>query len=117
MAAKRCRSASGGQEGNAAAYGELYERHVAAARALARQLVRGAEVEDVVAESFTKILDLVGRGGGPDSGFRTYLLTVVRRTVYDRSKVESRQVTTGEIELYDPGCPSSTPRSSGWRSR
>ncbi|MGR6913192.1 sigma-70 family RNA polymerase sigma factor [[Actinomadura] parvosata] len=91
--------------GNAAAYGELYERHVAAARALARQLVRGAEVDDVVAESFTKILDLVGRGGGPDSGFRTYLLTVVRRTVYDRSRVESRQVTTGEIELYDPGLP------------
>ncbi|MEU8355711.1 sigma-70 family RNA polymerase sigma factor [Nonomuraea sp. NPDC048882] len=91
--------------GNAAAYGELYERHVAAARALARQLVRGAEVEDVVAESFTKILDLVGRGSGPDSGFRTYLLTVVRRTVYDRSRVESRQVTTGEIELYDPGVP------------
>ncbi|MGP4094205.1 sigma-70 family RNA polymerase sigma factor [Nonomuraea sp. KM90] len=93
------------REGNAAAYGELYERHVAAARALARQLVRGAEVEDVVAESFTKILDLVGRGGGPESGFRTYLLTVVRRTVYDRSRVESRQVTTGEIEQYDPGVP------------
>ncbi|GAA3568945.1 hypothetical protein GCM10022419_057190 [Nonomuraea rosea] len=93
------------REGNAAAYGQLYERHVAAARALARQLVRGAEAEDVVAESFTKILDLVGRGGGPDSGFRTYLLTVVRRTVYDRSRVESRQVTTGEIEQYDPGVP------------
>ncbi|MEU6713683.1 sigma-70 family RNA polymerase sigma factor [Nonomuraea sp. NPDC046802] len=93
------------RKGNAAAYGQLYERHVAAARALARQLVRGAEVEDVVAEAFTKILDLVGRGGGPDSGFRTYLLTVVRRTVYDRSRVESRQVTTGEIELYDPGTP------------
>ncbi|MFF4620276.1 sigma-70 family RNA polymerase sigma factor [Nonomuraea jabiensis] len=93
------------REGNAAAYGQLYERHVAAARALARQLVRRAEVEDVVAESFTKILDLVGRGGGPESGFRTYLLTVVRRTVHDRSRVESRQVATGEIEEYDPGVP------------
>ncbi|SDL10473.1 sigma factor [Nonomuraea jiangxiensis] len=93
------------RDGDAAAFGRLYERHVAAARALARQLVRGAEVEDVVAESFTKILDLVGRGGGPDSGFRTYLLTVVRRTVYDRGRVESRQVSTGEIELYDPGVP------------
>ncbi|WP_052422685.1 sigma-70 family RNA polymerase sigma factor [Nonomuraea candida] len=93
------------REGNAAAYGELYERHVAASRALARQLVRGAEADDVVAESFTKILDLVGRGGGPDSGFRTYLLTVVRRTVYDRSRVESRQVSTGEIEDYDPAVP------------
>ncbi|MET9247579.1 sigma-70 family RNA polymerase sigma factor [Nonomuraea sp. NPDC003709] len=93
------------REGNAAAYGQLYERHAAAARALARQLVRRSEVEDVVAESFTKILDLVGRGGGPESGFRTYLLTVVRRTVYDRSRIESRQVATGEIEEYDPGVP------------
>ncbi|SEG75963.1 RNA polymerase sigma factor, sigma-70 family [Nonomuraea solani] len=93
------------REGNAAAYGELYERHVGAARALARQLARRAEVEDVVAESFTKILEMVGRGGGPESGFRTYLLTAVRRTVYDRSRIESRQVTTGEIELYDPGVP------------
>ncbi|MGW6499454.1 sigma-70 family RNA polymerase sigma factor [Nonomuraea angiospora] len=91
--------------GNAAAYGRLYERHVAAARALARQLVRRTEVEDVVAESFTKILGLVGRGGGPESGFRTYLLTVVRRTVHDRSRIESHQVTTGEIEEYDPGVP------------
>ncbi|MEV0386543.1 sigma-70 family RNA polymerase sigma factor [Nonomuraea sp. NPDC050643] len=93
------------REGNAAAYGELYERHVGAARALAGQLARRAEVEDVVAESFTKILEMVGRGGGPESGFRTYLLTAVRRTVYDRSRIESRQVTTGEIELYDPGMP------------
>ncbi|QFY05538.1 sigma-70 family RNA polymerase sigma factor [Nonomuraea phyllanthi] len=93
------------REGDATAYGRLHERHVAAARALARQLVRRAEVDDVVAESFTKILDLVGRGGGPESGFRTYLLTVVRRTVHDRSRIESHQVTTGEVEDYDPGVP------------
>ncbi|MFI6816679.1 sigma-70 family RNA polymerase sigma factor [Nonomuraea sp. NPDC050328] len=100
--------------GNASAYGELYQRHVAAARALARHLVKGdAEVEDVVAESFTKILDLVGRGGGPESGFRPYLLTVVRRTVYDRSRVESRQVTTGEIEEFDPGVPFVDPALTG----
>ncbi|MFI6388949.1 sigma-70 family RNA polymerase sigma factor [Nonomuraea sp. NPDC050540] len=100
--------------GNAAAYGVLYERHVVAARALARQLVRGeTDVEDVVAESFTKILDLVGRGGGPDAGFRPYLLTVVRRTVYDRGRVESRQVSTGEIELFDPGVPFVDPALTG----
>ncbi|TMS00036.1 sigma-70 family RNA polymerase sigma factor [Nonomuraea basaltis] len=93
------------KEGIAAAYGQLYERHVAAARALARQLVRGTEADDVVAEAFTKILDLVGRGKGPDAAFRTYLLTVVRRTVHDRSRIESRQVATGEIEEYDPGVP------------
>ncbi|GGO79481.1 sigma-70 family RNA polymerase sigma factor [Nonomuraea cavernae] len=102
------------REGDAAAYGELYQRHVVAARSLARQLVRGeAEVEDAVAESFTKILDLVGRGGGPAAGFRTYLLTVVRRTVYDRTRIESRQVTTGEIESFDPGVPFADPAVAG----
>ncbi|MEV5326448.1 sigma-70 family RNA polymerase sigma factor [Nonomuraea sp. NPDC052634] len=101
------------REGNAAAYGQLYERHVVAARAMARQLVRSAEAEDVVAEAFTKILDLVGRGGGPDTAFRTYLLTVVRRTVHDRSRVESRQVSSGEIEQYDPGVPFIDPALAG----
>ncbi|MGN9788071.1 sigma factor [Nonomuraea sp. ZG12] len=100
--------------GNAPAYGRLYERHVAAARALARQLVHGEdEVEDVVAESFTKILDLVGRGGGPDTAFRTYLLTVVRRTVHDRSRVQIHQVTSGEVELFDPGMPFTDPALTG----
>ncbi|HEX4816025.1 MAG TPA: sigma-70 family RNA polymerase sigma factor [Nonomuraea sp.] len=93
------------REGDAAAFGLLYERHVAAAQALARQLVRGSEADDVVAEAFTKILDLVGRGRGPEVAFRTYLLTVVRRTVHDRFRVASRQLTTGEIEDYDPGVP------------
>ncbi|MEV0630615.1 sigma-70 family RNA polymerase sigma factor [Nonomuraea wenchangensis] len=92
-------------QGDAAAYGQLYRRHAAAARALARQLVRGTEAEDVVAEAFTKILDLVGRGGGPEWGFRTYLLTVVRRTVHNRSRVESRGLAAGEFEDYDPGLP------------
>ncbi|MGW4469210.1 sigma-70 family RNA polymerase sigma factor [Nonomuraea sp. NPDC004354] len=100
--------------GNAAAFGELWQRHVGAARSLARQLVRGEDaVEDVVAESFTKIIDLVGRGGGPEAAFRPYLLTVVRRTVYDRGRVESRQVTTGEIEAFDPGVPFVDPALAG----
>ncbi|MGP3934143.1 sigma-70 family RNA polymerase sigma factor [Nonomuraea sp. KM88] len=99
------------RQGDATAYGRLYERHVAAARAMARQLVRRAEAEDVVTEAFTKILDLVGRGGGPESGFRTYLLTVVRRTVHDRSKLAGRQA--GEVEEYDPAAPFVDPALAG----
>ncbi|WP_433513526.1 zf-HC2 domain-containing protein [Nonomuraea sp. CA-143628] len=109
--------------GDATAYRELHDRHVAAARSLARQLVRGeAEADDVVVESFTKILDLVGRGGGPSAGFRTYLLTVVRRTVCDRTRVADGQIAMGTerqtavseggqhaalggIEAVDPGVP------------
>jgi DNA-directed RNA polymerase specialized sigma24 family protein len=38
-----------------------------------------SEADDVVAETFAKILDLLHRGGGPDDAFRPYLLTAVRR--------------------------------------
>jgi hypothetical protein len=49
--------------GDAAAYDTLYRRHVTAAHGLARQLVRNrAEADDVVAEAFAKILDLLHRG-------------------------------------------------------
>ncbi|WP_431897055.1 sigma factor [Nonomuraea sp. bgisy101] len=100
--------------GNASAFGELWTRHVGAARSLARQMVNGDDVvEDVVAESFTKIIELVGRGGGPEVAFRPYLLTVVRRTVYDRDRVESRQVATGRIEVFDPGVPFIDPALTG----
>src|ERR1700753_1509655 len=64
------------RSGDITAYATLYERHAAAARVLAFQLVRGpAEVDDVVAEAFTKVLDLLQRGGGPEDAVRPYLLT------------------------------------------
>ncbi len=96
--------------GDAAAYAALYQRHVAAAHGLARQLVRGqAEADDVVAETFAKILDLLRRGGGPDGAFRPYLLTAVRRAAYDRHRAERRQVVTDEMEAFDPGVPFADP--------
>src|ERR1700685_2340009 len=82
---------------DAAAYAPLYQRHVSAANSLARQLVRGpAEADDVVAESFAKVLDLLRRGGGPEGAFRPYLLTAVRRAAYDRHRAERRQLVTDE---------------------
>ncbi|MFC5180551.1 sigma-70 family RNA polymerase sigma factor [Actinomadura harenae] len=93
------------REGDLTAYGELYERHVNAARALAHHLVTGDAAEDAVQDAFAKILDVLQRGGGPQSGFRPYLLTSVRRTVYDRYRGEKRLQSTDQIELFDPGTP------------
>jgi RNA polymerase sigma factor (sigma-70 family) len=102
------------RSGDMSAYGDLYRRHVAAAQGLARQLVRGqAEVDDVVAETFSKVLDLMRRGGGPQDAFRPYLLTSVRRVAYDRFRGERRNVTTDEIEAYDPGQPFIDPAVAG----
>ncbi len=98
------------RSGDAAAYDTLYRRHAAAARNLARQLVRGqAEADDVVAETFAKILDLLRRGGGPEGAFRPYLLTAVRRAAYDRHRAERRQLVTDQMEAFDPGVPFADP--------
>jgi RNA polymerase sigma factor (sigma-70 family) len=98
------------RSGDATAYDILYRRHAAAARSLARQLVRGqAEADDVVAETFAKILDLMRRGGGPEGAFRPYLLTAVRRAAYDRHRAERRQIVTDRLETFDPGVPFADP--------
>ena len=89
------------RQGEDSAFGILYERHLPAARRLARQLAEHDAAEDAVQEAFTKVLAVLKRGGGPDSGFRPYLLTVVRRTVYDRQRADQRLHRTGDIEAYD----------------
>lgn len=73
------------RSGNARAYGELYERHVGAARNLARQLAWSAiERDDLVSEAFSKLLHVLRAGRGPDSTFRAYLLTTLRHTAYNK---------------------------------
>ncbi|WP_433331464.1 sigma-70 family RNA polymerase sigma factor [Spirillospora sp. CA-294931] len=101
------------REGDISAYGTLYERHLASARGLARHLVEGDAAEDAVQETFAKILDVIRRGGGPQAGFRPYLLTSVRRTVYDRYRSERRLQSTDTIEQYDPGVPFIDPALEG----
>ena len=91
--------------GDTDAYGQLFERHVEAARRLARQLVSAGDVEDLVSEAFVKVLQVLQRGGGPDVAFRAYLLTAVRRLRVDRLRATSRLQTTDDIEMFDPGVP------------
>src|SRR6476469_7012307 len=68
------------RSGDTSAFGPLYDRHVGAARALARQLTRDPnEADDLVSEAFAKVLSVVQAGGGPDVAFRAYLLTALRR--------------------------------------
>lgn len=102
------------REGETSAYAVLYERHAACARGLARQLLRGdAEVEDAVAEAFTRVLSVIQRGKGPTDSFRPYLLTAVRNAAYDRGRGEKRQVVTDDMESLDPGVPFVDPALEG----
>jgi RNA polymerase sigma factor (sigma-70 family) len=75
------------REGRLRAYGALFQRHVAAANHLARQLSRNpAEADDLVSEAFAKVLDALRAGRGPEKAYRAYLLTALRHTAYDRTR-------------------------------
>ncbi|MFC4783803.1 sigma-70 family RNA polymerase sigma factor [Nocardioides sp. MAHUQ-72] len=91
--------------GDVDAYGELYRRHVESARRLARQLVGGPDVDDLVSEAFAKVLVVLQRGGGPDLAFRAYLLTAVRRLHVDRFRATARLRPTDDLTPFDPGIP------------
>jgi DNA-directed RNA polymerase specialized sigma24 family protein len=71
--------------GNAAAYATLHERHVAAARILARQVAPDfAEAEEVLSETFARLRGVLRRGDGPAEALRPFLLTAVRRVAQER---------------------------------
>ncbi|WP_344156764.1 sigma-70 family RNA polymerase sigma factor [Nocardioides koreensis] len=91
--------------GDVDAYGELFQRHVTAARRLAHQLVSGPDVDDLVSEAFAKVMVVLQRGGGPDLAFRAYLLTAVRRLHVDRIRATARLHTTDDLTPFDPGIP------------
>lgn len=91
--------------GDVDAYGDLFARHVDAARRLARQLVSAGDVDDLVSEAFAKVLVVLQRGGGPDVAFRAYLLTAVRRLHVDRIRATQRLTTTDDLTPFDPGVP------------
>lgn len=79
--------------GSSEAYGLLYERHLASARNLARQLSRStADVDDLVAEAFAKVFATLRAGGGPTTAFRAYLLTTKRRGSFCSSCSRAQQV-------------------------
>ncbi|WP_395655934.1 sigma-70 family RNA polymerase sigma factor [Nocardioides sp.] len=93
------------RSGDTDAYGELFARHVDAARRLGRQLVSAGDVDDLVSEAFAKVLHVLQRGGGPDLAFRAYLLTAVRRLHVDRIRLTARLHTTDDLTPFDPGVP------------
>ncbi|HEX2130588.1 MAG TPA: sigma-70 family RNA polymerase sigma factor [Actinophytocola sp.] len=87
------------RRGTVSAYGSLYERHVASAYNLARQLSRSpAEADDLVSEAFAKVLDTLRAGRGPDSAFRAYLLTALRHTAYDKTRKDRRIELSDDVE-------------------
>lgn len=74
------------RSGDNGAYGTLWQRHEPAARSLARSLCRQADVDELVSESFTRVLAILQRGGGPESAFTAYLSRSVRHVHLDLAR-------------------------------
>jgi RNA polymerase sigma factor (sigma-70 family) len=74
------------RRGDVGAYGELYQQHVNSAYGLARRFGRRAtDADDLVAESFARVLAALLAGRGPDSTFRPYLFTTLRHLAGDKA--------------------------------
>jgi DNA-directed RNA polymerase specialized sigma24 family protein len=83
--------------GDAAAYATLRERHEPAARSLARQLVTDpAAAGEVVSETFSRLYEVIRRGGGREAAVRPYLLAAVRRVAAERPGGQPEAAADGE---------------------
>lgn len=86
--------------GDTESYAQLFGRHRDAANRLAAHLVPGTDADDLVAESFVRVLAVLQAGDGPDESFRAYLLTSLRRLHIDRIRASKRvRATDDEAEL------------------
>jgi RNA polymerase sigma factor (sigma-70 family) len=84
--------------GRTALYGILFERHLAAAYNLTRQLTRcQADADELVSTAFAKVLDALIAGNGPESAFRAYLLTTLRHTAYDSTRRSRKCESVGDV--------------------
>ncbi|MCH7232032.1 sigma-70 family RNA polymerase sigma factor [Glycomyces sp. L485] len=88
--------------GDTTAYAVLYERHVHAGRRLARVLAQdAAAADDLVSETFAKLLHTFREGTGPDLAFRPYMLRTLRNTFYDRLRRDKRVEYTDDIAKHE----------------
>lgn len=98
------------REGDTAAYAVLYERHVHAARRLARVLTKDAAgADDLVSETFAKLLHTLREGRGPDLAFRPYMLRTLRNTFYDRLRRDERVEFTDDLAAFEVGAAGADP--------
>ncbi|GAA3272085.1 sigma-70 family RNA polymerase sigma factor [Paenarthrobacter aurescens] len=88
--------------GSQSAFETLFARHRSSARTVAAaQLDNFADVEDVVADAFTSVYQALAAGKGPDSFFRAYLLTTVRRVAHRMNRDATRISPTSESYILD----------------
>lgn len=94
------------RSGDVGAYAELYDAHRLAARRTAIAVAGPSQADDLVAEAFTRTLELLLDGRGPERYFRAYLCTAIRNSHGNASRKNARLIPVGDLsvlERADPG--------------
>lgn len=91
--------------GDNAAYEELYRAHLDGARHLARILVGNDQSEELVAESFARVLAALRSGNGPTDNFRSYLHVTIRNGYRDGLRAPAPAPVSDQPWLLDDARP------------
>jgi RNA polymerase sigma factor (sigma-70 family) len=87
-----------GRLGDEGALGELFRRHRRSALAVARRQLRSpSDVDDAVAEAFTRSFERLSTLRSPER-FRAFLLAIVRSVASDRRRAAARSHPDGQLE-------------------
>ncbi|WP_207008093.1 RNA polymerase sigma factor [Nocardioides aromaticivorans] len=93
------------RSGDVGAYAELYDAHRLAARRAAIAVAGPSQADDLVAEAFTRMLELLLDGRGPERHFRAYLCTAIRNSHGNDGRKNARLVHVGDMRVLDRADP------------
>lgn len=91
-------------EGKLEAYGELYERYYPMARAIASKHTSDVNrVDDIVSESFARILQALKNGKGPHSYMGGYLATTIAHLAGEHGLMVAKEIPSEQEHLESMG--------------
>ncbi|WP_181158410.1 sigma-70 family RNA polymerase sigma factor [Leucobacter massiliensis] len=93
------------RSGNMDAYGELWRRH-SSALLVAVRCFTGFDPDDVVQETFLRVLQQLQEGRGPETAFRAYAIMAARNVARNMARDRSGDEITGvEDYVFDTQAP------------
>lgn len=90
------------RSGSTEAQGNLFERHLAAAKWAAYKVTKNHhQAEDLASDGFEKVIRIIENGRGPESFFRTYLSRTVTNLALAQLAQEKRLTFIDDYSSFD----------------
>lgn len=89
--------------GDQSAFAKLYKLHEPYAQGWATRFAhRQDSTDDIVSESFARVLEAMQNGGGPRVSLGPYLISTIRNVATSRARDLVKEVGVEDVELYLP---------------